>query len=263
MTKLIKLLNLARASFYYKTKLNSKDQLLKEQILSVLSFNPSYGHRRIAIALGLGRKKVRRVMRRYGLKPYKRKARWRKKRDLGRKPAKFMNLIKSSCPLKPNLVYVSDFTYIKYHFKYLYLATLMDLFSREIVGWNISGRHNKDLVLNTVLDAIKNQDFKLPKIIHSDQGSEYNCKNYINFLNYLGIQISMSKKKSPWENSHQESFYNNFKTDLGLEFGRFNNLGELIEAIHKTINYYNQERIHTFLKMPPVKFKQKYLEKVV
>jgi transposase InsO family protein len=81
-------------------------------------------------------------------------------------------------------------------------------------GWDISRRHTKELVLNTVLDAIKNQDFKLPKVIHSDQGSEYNCKGCINFLNYLGIQISMSKKQSPWENSHQESFYNNFKTDM-------------------------------------------------
>jgi putative transposase len=139
----------------------------------------------------------------------------------------------------------------------------MDFFSKEIVGWNISGRHTKELVLNTVLDAIKNQNLKLPRVIHSDQGSEYNCKDYVNFLNYLGIQISMSKKKSLWENAHQESFYANFKTDLRLEFDRFNTMGELIEAIHKTINYYNQERIHVSLKMPPAKFKQKYLEKTV
>lgn len=77
----------------------------------------------------------------------------------------------------------------------------------------------------------------------------------------------MSKKGSPWENGYQESFYNNFKTDLGLEFDRFNSLGELVEAIHQTINYYNQQRIHTTLKMSPNQFKQNYylncLEKVV
>ena len=202
-------------------------------------------------------------MRKYGIKPYKRKARWRKRKDLRRKPAKFINQIKNLCPIKPDLIYVSDFTYIRYQSKYIYLATLMDLFTREIVGWNISNRHTKELILNALFDAIKNKNFKLPRVIHSDQGSEYNCKDYINFLTYLGIQISMSKKQSPWENSHQESFYNNFKTDLGLEFDRFNSLGELIEGIHKTINYYNQEKIHTSLKMPPAKFKEKHLEKVV
>lgn len=256
-------MGLAKASFYYQDKLTSKDELLKEQILSVLSFNPSYGHRRIALALNLGKKRVRRVMRKYHIKPFKRQARWRKRRDLGRKPAPFLNLIKNTCPLKPNLIYVSDFTYIRYKSKYIYLATLMDLFSREIVGWDISTKHTKELVLYALLDAIRSQSFTLPKVIHSDQGSEYNSKDYINFLNYLGIQISMSKKRSPWENPHQESFYNNFKTDLGLEFDRFNTLGELIEAIHHTINYYNQERIHTALKMPPIIFRQKHLEKVV
>ena len=66
----------------------------------------------------------------------------------------------------------------------------------------------------------------------------------------------MSRKSSPWENGYQESFYGNFKTDLGLEFERFNGFGELIEAIHHTVNYYNNERIHTTLKMPPAKFRK-------
>jgi len=69
----------------------------------------------------------------------------------------------------------------------------------------------------------------------------------------------MSKKSSPWENGYQESFYNNFKTDLGLEFERFNTSGELIEGVHQTINYYNKQRIHTTLKMSPISFKHKHL----
>jgi len=58
----------------------------------------------------------------------------------------------------------------------------------------------------------------------------------------------MSAKASPWENAYQESFYDNFKTDLGLEFKRFETIGEFVEAIHQTINYDNNERIHTKLK---------------
>jgi transposase InsO family protein len=97
-----------------------------------------------------------------------------------------------------------------------------------------------------------------PKIIHSDQGAEYASSDYINLASSLGIQISMSKKSSPWENGYQESFFNNLKTDLGLEFDRFNSVGELIEAIHQTINYYNQERIQTTLKTSPAKFRRTY-----
>jgi len=258
---------LAKASFYYHNQQDFKDEQLKDQILSVLSLNPSYGHRRIAIALDIGRKKARRVMKKYGIKPYKRKRAWKKRRDLRKHPAVFNNLIKTQSPLVPNYAWAADFTYIRHQQRYVYLATFMDLFTRQIVGWHISNRHTKELVLKALVDGIKANKFKLPKIIHSDQGSEYNCKDYIKTLNYLGIDISMSKKGSPWENGFQESFYNNFKTDLGLDFDRFDSFGELIEGIHQTINYYNYHRIHTALKMSPVQFKQNYylnhLEKVV
>jgi len=196
-------------------------------------------------------------MKLYGIKPYKRKARWRKRRDLRRKLAPFNNLVKYTCPIKPNLTWVSDFTYIRHKGKFLYLATFMDLFTREVVGWNISNRHTKELVLNAFMNAFQNKSI-LPKFVHSDQGSEYNCKDYIKLMDHLSIQISMAKKQSPWENSHQESFYKNFKTDLGLEFDRFETVGHLIEAIHYTINYYNQDRIHTTLKMSPAQFRQNY-----
>ena len=220
----------------------------------MLSLNPSYGHRRIALSLGLGRRRVRRVMKLYGIKPYKRKGRRVKRRDLGRLEAIYPNVIKGSCPVKSGLVLVEDFTYIPYQGKPVYVATFTDLFTREIVGWNLSTRHTQGLVTNAFLDAVKTLG-KIPKAVHSDQGGEYQSKDYTQLMERLGVKISMSKKKSPWENGYQESFYNNFKTDLGLEFDRFNSLGELIEAIHQTINYYNQERIHLALKMPPEKFR--------
>ena len=67
----------------------------------------------------------------------------------------------------------------------------------------------------------------------------------------------MSKKASPWENGYQESFFNNFKTDLGLEFNRFRTIGQFTEAIHQTINYYNKHRIHTTLKTTPALYAQR------
>ena len=254
-TFLSNLLNLSRRGLYKEdNKIFVKDALLKDQIISVLSNNPSYGHRRIALALGLGKKRVRRVMRKFGIKPYKRKARWRKRRDERRPESSYPNLIKGICPIRSGFVLVGDFTHIIYQSKVVYIATFMDLFTREIVGWSISNRHTKEFVLEAFLDALKNLD-KLPGIVHTDQGSEYCSKEYINFLEGLGISISMSKKASPWENGYQESYYDNFKTDLGLEFDRFPSPGVLIEAIYSTINYYNKTRIHTSLKMSPEQFK--------
>lgn len=200
-------------------------------------------------------------MKLYGIKPYKRKARWTKKRDWGKPESGYPNLVKGTCPVKPQVVYAGDFTRLYWNRQIFYLATFIDLFSREIVGWSISVRHTNQLVIEAFLDAATNAG--KPMIVHSDQGAEYTSKDYINFINQIDVQISMSAKASPWENAYQESFYNNFKTDLGLEFERFKTIGELIEATHQTIKYYNTARIHTKLKMPPTKFKQKFLNQIV
>ena len=198
-------------------------------------------------------------MKLYGIKPYKRKARWRKRRDERRKEQPFANQIKENVPDRPNLIWVSDFTYLKFHDSYLYLATLMDLFTREIVGWSLSTKHTKDLVISAFFDAFKTTG-KRPEIVHSDQGVEYCSREYLKLMKVLGVTVSMSKKASPWENGYQESFFNNFKTDLGLEFERFPGMGELVEAIHQQIAYYNNERIQLTLKMPPARFKQLYCQ---
>lgn len=252
---LSRVLGIARAGIYQtRTDTKLRNEFFREQVLKVLESNPSYGHRRIALALGLGKKRVRKIMKLYGIKPYKRKSRWRKRRDERRLPQPYLNLIKGSCPIKPGVILIGDFTHITYQGKILYLATYMDLFTREVVGWYISNKHTKELVLEAMLDAIKTLGH-IPKVVHTDQGSEYCSKENLSFLTSLGIQISMSKKASPWENGYQESFYNNFKTDLGLEFDRFDTMGELIAAIYQTVNYYNQERIHTSLKMSPIQFR--------
>lgn len=250
-----KLIGIARAGLYKpNVDHQTEDEALREQILTVLGEHASYGHRRIAIELCMGKKKIRRVMKQYGIKPYKRKARWRKRRDERREPQPYPNLIKGRCPIKPGVILVGDFTHIVYQGNVLYLATFMDVYTREIVGWHIATHHAKEIVLEAFLDAIKTLG-QLPHTVHTDQGSEYCSREYLSFLTSLEIHISMSKKASPWENGYQESFYNNFKTDLGLEFDRFVNKGELIAAIYQTIYYYNNERIHTKLKMAPVQFK--------
>ena len=261
-TALAEKLGISRSSLYYRHKRPIIDAEVKTQIESVLTSHPAYGHKRIAIELRLNHKRILRVMKKFGIKPYKRRVRkpW-KKDDLGKPETGYANLIKEINPkdLKQNEVWVSDFTYLKYKDRFLYLATIMDLWDREIVGVNISRFHNKELILGAFEDALDKTD--KPEILHSDQGSEYDSEKYLGLVEKLGIKVSMSAKGSPWQNGYQESFYSNFKLELG-QTNRFETVGELIEEVYKQISYYNNRRMHSKLKMSPVQFRQKSLAKM-
>lgn len=132
----------------------------------------------------------------------------------------------------------------------------MDLFSREIVGFSVMTNHGAELVMSALLSAMHKHS--VAEILHSDQGSEYLSKDYIFLAETLGIRLSMSAKGSPWENGYQESFYSQFKVDLG-DPGRFDSLGELVYEIYQTIYTYNNRRIHTALKMPPIIYANQFL----
>lgn len=257
-TELARKLGIARSSLYYRHKRPAIDEEVKRQIESVLTDNPAYGHKRIALALKLNKKRILRVMKKFGIKPYKRRIKKpRKKEDEGKPATKYQNLIKEVIPTKRNQIWVSDFTYLRFKEEFIYLATIMDLFTREIVGFNVSRFHNSELVLGALEDATgKNNP---PDFLHSDQGTEYDSQKYTNLAEGLGIKISMSAKSSPWENAYQESFYSQFKVDLGRT-DRFSQLGELIEAISGTLLYYNTKRIHTTLKMSPEEYRKKSQE---
>jgi len=118
------------------------------------------------------------------------------------------------------------------------------------------------MVMQAFLDGLVNRDFKKPIFIHTDRGCECTSQDYTKLVQDFGIQVSMSTKASPWENEFQESFYNTFKTDLGLEFDRFETEGHFLEEIHSTLYNYNHKRIHSALKMPSAKFHANYLETV-
>lgn len=252
-TDLAKEQRISRASLYYQAIKPQKDWQLKNQIEQVLSKRQSYGHRRIATELGMNKKKVLRVMRLFGIKPYRRRVRkYRKTKDYS---AVYPNLLQLlPFPEKSNKIWVSDFTYLPFHGKWIYLATIMDIFDRKIVGWNLLTSHTVRLTANALIDAAEKNN--RPEIIHSDQGREYTAKTYIQFTESLKIQVSMSHKGCPWENGYQESFYSQFKVDLG-DPNRFRTLGELAVAVYHQIHYYNNLRIHTKLKMPPVQFSQR------
>lgn len=250
---LAKKLGISRSSLYYQSKLKIRDQCLREEILSALHEHPSYGHRRLAIHLSRNKKCMLRVMKKFGIKPYRRRVRRPcKPDDLGKNPLNVANWAKALCPLRRCVLWASDFTYFWFHGRFWYLATVIDVFSREIVGFSFSGSHDKELVRGALQDALKNHP--APQYLHSDQGSEYRSYAYFDLLKQHGILASFSAKSSPWQNGYQESFYSEFKKDLG-DTSRFETLGEFIEALQLQIHYYNNKRIHTSLKTVPALFK--------
>lgn len=214
--------------------------------------------------LKINKKRIKRVIKIFGIKTYRRKRRFIKLDDLGNPASVYPNLIKNSCAFCPNTIFVGDFTYLRINGRFLYLATFLDQFTREIVGFAISSKHNKNLCIEALLDAVKNVG--KPIIIHTDQGSEYNSQEFTNFAEkFLNIKISMSKKGSPWENGYQESYYSHFKVDLNFTLNNEppQTEGELIEAVYKTISYYNNKRMHSVLETTPSNFKQIYLQKML
>lgn len=240
-------LGISRSTFYYHPKQPEKDWHLKNLIEQVLSQHHSYGHKRIARELKINKKRVLRVMKLFGLKPHRRRG--RKYRKLKENAQVYPNLLQQTAfPTSTRQIYVSDFTHTSFHGKWLYLATVMDLFSREIVGWSLLTTHATQLVLLALIDALEKRG--RPNVLHSDQGSEYKSKLYTSFAEDAGIQVSMSHAGCPWENGFQESFYSQLKVDLG-DTNRFKTLGELTAEMYHHIHYYNTQRIHTALKMPP------------
>ena len=252
-SRLHDVLGISKSSLYYKRKKPVEDWQVKQRIEKVLHSFPSYGHKRIARALGLNKKRILRVMKIYGIKPYRRHRKpW--KRVKPRIYEVFPNLLLTIPLVRMNQIWVTDFTYIFYKNRFIYLATVMDVYNREIVGACVLANHSSALVIQAMISAL--MDHRKPDIIHSDHGVEYTAKIFQNFCHCAGIQISMSRKGSPWQNGYQESFYDKFKVDLG-DPNRFNDLGELVYEIYHTINVYNTTRIHTVLKMSPREFAKK------
>jgi len=248
-----KALGVSRSSLYHKQKQPAKDWQTKQKIEEVLHAFPSYGHKRIALALRLNKKRILRVMKLYGIKPYRRHRKpW--KRAKQREYQVYPNLLLTTPLTKINQIWVTDFTFIWFHDRFIYVATVMDIWNREIVGACVLANHSGALVIQAVVSAL--MDHSRPDIIHSDQGSEYTAKVFQDFCLSAGINISMSAKGSPWQNGYQESFYDKFKIDLG-DPNRFDDLGELVYEIYHTIYVYNTTRIHTVLKMSPREFAKK------
>ena len=250
MASVARALGVSRSSLYYISRMESKDWSIKVRMEDELCINPSYGSRRLAMALGMSRERAQRIMRKYGIKPYRRRRR-KYYRSKGKRI--FPNLLLEVMPLYENHVWATDFTELIYRNRKVYVSTVIDLFTRKVIGLHVAIRKGTPLTIQTLANALFHQP---PcKIFHSDNGREYQAKVFTDLLEKCGITVSRSRPKCPWENGYQESFYGKFKVDLG-DPGRFKTLGELVAEIYRIAWHYNHRRIHSALRMPPVIYAQ-------
>lgn len=247
------LLGVARSTLGYKKKQPEKDWALKIRIEEVLREFPAYGFRRVALHLKENKKKVQRVMKLFGIKAYRRRARrWKKPRKLA---AVYSNLLMTVVPSYPHQAWVADFTHLAWQGKDIRIATVMDVYTRKIVGTAIGTRGGTALVTAALWNALLAHP--RPVLFHSDNGVEYEARSFRAFLEDFGILISRSKKGCPWENGYQESFYDKFKVELG-DPNRFDTLGGLVAAVYETVHRYNTLRIHSALRMSPLQFAERH-----
>jgi putative transposase len=256
-SRLAQELGVSRSSLYYKRKMPAKDEALRREIEAVMAENPGYGSPRVAIALGINEKRAARVMRKFGLKPARRCKTPRKRGDEGRKPLKYPNILARLSPTVPDMVWASDFTFISYRNEFIFLCTVMDVFTGEVLGLNISRNHDARFVRLAIERAIHSTGC-VSEWFHSDQGSEYASGTVCTWLESMGVQISMNPKGSPWCNGSQESFFGRFKVEFG-DFDRFDSLAELLEELYDQIHYFTFRRIKNKLKMSPAQFREKWL----
>jgi transposase InsO family protein len=246
-------LGVSRGTLYYKRKMPGKDWELKCQIEEVLrqEGKHSYGSPRISEELKRNHKVIERVMKLFGIKAYRRRARKLKKKAI---KIEYTNLLLTNMPLWKNHIWAADFTEIWWQDKKVYVATVIDLFTREIVGIAISRNKGVQLTAAALWNALLYNP--KPLIFHSDNGSEYRAKAFVEILKNLNILISRSAPGCPWENGYQESFYDKWKVDFG-DPHCFKTFGELVVGIYRSIWVYNNTRMHTSLNMTPREFAQK------
>jgi transposase InsO family protein len=160
---------------------------------------------------------------------------------------------------EPNQVWVTDITYIWTLEGWVYLASVMDLFSRKIVGWSLADHMKKELVIQALNMAIIQRQPGKELIHHSDRGSQYCSHDYIDILKEKEMNISMSKKGDPYDNACIESFHATIKKDL-IYRRRFKTRVEAIKAVNYYISsFYNERRKHSTLgNSSPNKFERNH-----
>jgi transposase InsO family protein len=237
--------------------LASRDRANIATLHAVHDEHPRYGVRRLAAELGWSNAKARRIRRlaevtiarrskKYGKRirpeitaPENALKRYAVFRDVTRPQAgmDYRGMVDASA-------WVQDFTYLWVDRQYHYLAVVLDLKTRQVLGWKLGLRHTSNLTYTALLDALSRH--AVPAILHSDQGSEYLSYKHQEICQRLGITLSASTKASPWQNGYMERFFGTLKDELP-PLVQLKTTEQLHEAIALTMHYYNHLRRHSAL----------------
>jgi len=263
-------LSMGRRSYYkWKNKVSPSYpdlDIRKGMHIIALEF-PKYGYRRVTKELHrrdflVNHKKVLRLMREEKLTCRKKK-KYRPittQSDHGLRV--YPNLVKDLAVIKPNHVWVSDITYIRLQRGFVYLAVIIDLFSRKCVGWSLSGDIDTQLTLNALNMAIQERKhLSFSELIHhSDRGVQYAATAYIENLKEHGIKISMSRKGNVYDNAWAESFMKTLKVEEVYmnEYETFDDVYRNIKQFIEEV--YNEKRLHSSIGyLPPNEYEQEVL----
>lgn len=244
-----RVLELPRSSYYYRTQ-PKEENTLKDAIQAVAGQYPKYGTRRITQELRraphqyqVGRKRIQRLMRSMRLlRPVKRVKIRTTNSEHGF--PRFRNLMKDLVVTYPDQVWVADITYIRLKNGFIYLAVLMDVFTRAIRGWNLSRSLDQELTLNALKNGLSHSS---PAIHHSDQGIHYAFRNYVQLLQEHHVRISMAGVGKPEENGYAERLMRTIKEEE-VELSEYNDLEDAREQIGRFLDdAYMTKRIHSAL----------------
>lgn len=227
---------------------------LVEQVQAILLEFTGYGYRRVTKQLQrrgmvVNKKRVQKLMQKHHLQR-KRKRRYVRTTDSRHNLPVYPNLVKNLLIERPNQVWAADITYVRLLHGFVYLAVILDLFSRKVIGWALSASLRTELAVEALRMALQSRPDAVVKpglIHHSDRGVQYASHEYIALLQHHGIAISMSRKGNPYDNATLESFIKTVKVEeiylneYATETEARQNIGAFIETI------YNIKRLHSSL----------------
>lgn len=244
-------------SSYYKRRKREQGQRFKENqlILKMIKniFEESkqrYGSPRITAELrkcGIkcNKKRIARLMSKHGIAA-KIFRKYRNTTNSNHQSEKAENILEREfIRERPNEVWTSDITYIRTEEGWLYLAAVLDLYSRKVIGWQLDKRINSDLVEKALKNALIDRKVESGVIFHSDQGIQYTSDNFRKVLKDNGFIQSMSRKGNCYDNAITESFFHTLKTEL-VHRTKYKTREEARRSIFEYIEiFYNRKRLHS------------------
>lgn len=251
-------LELSPSSYYY-TPLGTDDLTVLGWIEEVLAEFPTYGYRRLTAELGrrghpMNHKRVQRILKQHDLaRPSRRRV---YTTDSQHPYGRFANLVQGLLVESPDQVWCADITYIRLHTQFVYLAIVLDVYTRLIRGWSLGASLASDLACAALRQALQRG---APRIHHSDQGIQYAAEGYLALLREHGVQSSMGGRGRPTDNPYAERVIRTIKEEE-VHLNEYRSLAEAREHIGHFIDcVYNHKRIHSALGyLTPAEFERQW-----